>query len=193
MRVDPSAQTLSLLRSAPSDARVFDQLASVVYGELKGMAARYVGREAPGGTLQPTALVHEAYLRLVDESQIGAHGKTYFFGAAARAMRQVLIERARARQTQKRGGDRDRVPFEDPVDGSDDAGVDLLALDEALQKLAGLDERQAQVVELRFFGGLSVAEVAVFLGVSERTIKTDWKVARAWLRQKLGESKEQGF
>jgi len=176
---------LDLLRSAPDDGRAIDKLAPVIYSELKGMAAHYLRRERAGATLQPTALVHEAYLRLVDGDGIDDRGRTYFFGAAARAMRQLLIERARARGSEKRGGDRRRVPLGEDALVIDGLDFDVLSLDEALEELAALSERQARVVELRFFGGLDVVQVADLLEISDRTVKTDWRMARAWLRRKL--------
>ena len=183
--LEPRELTSQILREGQGDARAFDRLAPVVYSELKKMARGQMHREEPGTTLQPTALVHEAYIRLVNESEIDRRGRTYFFGAAAQSMRRILIERARARGAQKRGGDMDRVTLVPEVAVTKETDVDVLALEEALTALAALNARQAQIVELRFYGGLSVKEVAEFLGVSDRTIKTDWQVARAWLRRRL--------
>ena len=165
--------------------RVFDRLAPLVYEELRRIAGGQMQREAAGVSLQPTALVHEAYMKLVDESQVGAKGRSYFFGSAARAMRQILIDHARARHAQKRGGGAQRVTLAPELAVSDEDTVDVLALEEALEELRALDERQARVVELRFYAGLGVKEVAELIGVSDRTIKTDWQVARAWLRRRL--------
>jgi RNA polymerase sigma factor (TIGR02999 family) len=184
-RPEPRELTSQILREGDRDGRAFDRLAPIVYTELRDIARAQMRREQGGHALQTTALVHEAYLRLVDQSAIGTSGRGYFFAAAARAMRQVLIEHARARRAHKRGGAMDRVSFVPEVAVAKGTDVDVLALEEALTDLAALDPRQARVVELRFYGGLSVLEVAELLGVSDRTIKTDWQVARAWLRRRL--------
>jgi RNA polymerase sigma-70 factor, ECF subfamily len=142
-------------------------------------------------TLEPTALVNEAYLRLVDQTRVNWQGRTHFFAVGAGMIRRVLVDDARRRAIQKRGGDRQRLALEDGDLGSE-AEVDLLALDDALAKLAGLDPRAARVVELKFFGGLRDADVAAALGVSPSTVRDDWRMARAWLRDELGEEPQQG-
>jgi RNA polymerase sigma factor (TIGR02999 family) len=165
-----------------------DELLPLVYDELRLLARRYLSRERPGHTLQPTALVHEAYLRLVDQTRVNWQGRTHFFAVGARVMRNLLIDHARARGRAKRGGEWHRVTLADGVAPFEDGDLDheqLLALNGALDRLAALDERQARVVELRFFGGLTVAEVAHLLGVSRRTVEGDWTHARAWLKREL--------
>jgi RNA polymerase sigma factor (TIGR02999 family) len=140
-----------------------------------------------GQTLQPTALVHEAYLRLVGHTRTSELARTHFFNLAAQAMRQVLADHARRRRAAKRGGDRQRVDFGQVVHGSASTGVDVVSLDDALTALAELDARQARIVELRFLAGMTIDETAVALGVSPRTVQLDWRMARAWLRRRLGE------
>lgn len=168
-----------------------DALVPVVYDELRRLANRYMAGERVGHTLQPTALVHQAYVRLADTPGVEWEGRTHFFAVAARAMRRVLIDHARERDALKRGGgDRPlRVTF---VEGLPDATEvereGLIALHRALERLAGLDPRQAKIVELRYFAGLTVAEVAEHLGVSKRTVEGDWAHARAWLRHELAEA-----
>jgi RNA polymerase sigma factor (TIGR02999 family) len=162
-----------------------ESLVALVYDELKEMAHRQLAREAPGHTFQTTALVHEAYLKLVDGTQVGARGRAYFFAAAARAMRQVLIDHARRRSTSKRGSGAVPIDVDDVQLAVDEFAVELLDLDGALERLAALNPRQARVVECRYFGGLSVEETATALGVSARTVKSDWALARAWLYDAL--------
>ena len=163
------------------DARVAEQLLPVVYDELRRLAARKLAGEAVGNTLQPTALVHEAYMRLVGSGDPGWDGRRHFFAAAAEAMRRVLIDRARARNSRKRGGDARRTelsPTHLRVDGVPD---DILALDEALTRLAAEDPTKAELVKLRFFAGLSVSEAAGLLGISTSSVDRYWAYARAWL------------
>jgi RNA polymerase sigma factor (TIGR02999 family) len=162
-----------------------------VYDELRGLARKFFRRERPDHTLQPTALVHEAYLRLVDQTRIGWQGRTHFCAICARAMRQVLIDHARSRKRLRRGGERQKVLLDSRVAPAEFENVDVFALNEALEKLAALDARQAQVVELRFFGGLNVDEVAHVLGVSKRTVEGDWTHAKAWLRTELGREEDE--
>lgn len=158
----------------------------ILYAEMHQMAAGFLRSERPGHTLQPTALVNEAYLRLVGPSPLGFESRAHFFGSAARCMRQIIIKHAEGKRAAKRGGDAQRMTLSeaDGVQASSD--VDMLALDEALQRLERLDERQCRVVELRFFAGMSVEASALVLGVSARTVELDWQMARAWLRQELG-------
>ena len=184
--MDLNNEATRLLKGlANGDTGAGDRLLPLVYSELRNLASRHLKRERPDHTLQATALVHEAYLQLVDASSINWQGRTHFFAMAARVVRQVLIQHARTHDAQKRGGDRKRITLAEGIAISPSREVDLLDLDEALTQLATVHERQARVVELRFFGGLSVEEVAAALGVSERTVKGDWKVARAWLRSKI--------
>lgn len=163
-----------------------------VYQELRGLAAAYLRRQSASHTLQPTALVHEAFLKLVDHTAVVFNGRAHFFAVSARAMRQILVDHARAKLADKRGGGWDRITLDQGVipdvrrapGGSHE--VDILALNELLEQLAGLDPRQAEVVELRFFGGLTVDEAASVLGVSKSTVEEDWRMARAWLSKRLG-------
>ncbi|MHC4216835.1 MAG: sigma-70 family RNA polymerase sigma factor [Planctomycetota bacterium] len=167
------------------DASAAEKLMPLVYDELRGLANRYFRREAPGNTLQPTTVVNEAFLRLVDQSSAAWNNRAHFVGVAARAMRQVLVDHARRRGAEKRGGGWARVTLSEAGSAPELGRVDVLALEEALDGLAALDERKARVVELRFLGGLSNEEVAHVLGVSVTTVEGDWRVARAWLRREL--------
>ena len=160
----------------------------LVYDELRRLAASYIRRERPGQTLQATALVHEAYVRLIGEKAQNWQNRTHFLAIAALSMRQILVQRARARHAAKRGGDPERITLDErllaaPAGNAQE--VDLVALDAALEKLAALDQRQSKVVELRYFGGLSVEEAADVLGISPATVKRDWTLARAWLKREL--------
>jgi RNA polymerase sigma factor (TIGR02999 family) len=172
---------------AKGDRRAADKLLPLVYDEFRALARHYLAQERMNHTLQPTALVHEAYMKLVDQTRVDWQGKSHFFAVAAQAMRRILVDHARSRQREKRGGGRARVVLDEAVALSPQKDEDVLALDEALEKLARLDARQAKVVELRFFGGLSVEEVAEALGVSKRTVEGDWTFARAWLSRELRE------
>jgi RNA polymerase sigma factor (TIGR02999 family) len=171
-----------------ADERPVDALLPVVYEELRRLAAAYLRRERPGQTLQPTALVHEAYLRLMKDRPDRWQNRAHFCAIAAHSMRQILIERARARGAQKRGGAQPRVTLDEAIvaaDGSDSPSVDLVALDDALQRLEALDPQQARLVELRFFGGLTIEETAEAMKISPATVKRHWTVARAWLAREL--------
>jgi RNA polymerase sigma-70 factor (ECF subfamily) len=161
-------------------------LIPIVYDELRRLAAHYLRREQPGHTLQATALVHDVYLRLLQDSHLSWQNRAHFFGIAARSMRQVLIERARARGAAKRGGDHVRVTFDPGMIAAAPESIDLEALDDALTRLAALDPGLARVVEVRFFGGLSIEEAAEALSVSPATIKRRWTLAKAWLARDLG-------
>ncbi len=180
-------------RTAPGRARRGDraatgELMALVYDDLRRLADRYLSREGRAQTLQPTALVHEAYLRLVRSDQHW-QSRAHFFGAAARAIRRILLDRARARRSELRGGGRARLPIEAARDVTvGGPRLDFLMLDEALERLARLDEGKARVVELRFFGGLSVEETAEVLGTSASTVARDWRFARVWLHRELGRS-----
>jgi RNA polymerase sigma factor (TIGR02999 family) len=171
-----------------AEERPVDALLPVVYEELRRLAAAYLRRERPGQTLQPTALVHEAYLRLMKDRPDRWQNRAHFCAIAAHSMRQILIERARARGAQKRGGAQPRVTLDEALvaaDGSDSPSVDLVALDDALQRLEALDPDQARLVELRFFGGLTIEETAEAMKISPATVKRHWTVARAWLAREL--------
>ncbi len=167
--------------------RSVEELMPLVYNQLRRLAGHYMRHENPGHTLPATALVHEAYLRLVDDSRVSWQGRGHFFAVSARVMRRLLIDHARGRGRQRRGGGWRRVTLAQSLTPAD-RELDrerLLALDQALHKLGDLDARQARIVELRFFGGLTNAEVAAVLEISERTVDRDWRFARAWLRQEL--------
>ena len=167
------------------DRQSLDSLLPVVYQELRRLAAAYIRNEKPGQTLQPTALVHEAYLRLMKDRPERWQNRAHFCAIAAHSMRQILIERARARNAQKRWGDKARVTLDEALVHGGEPSVDLLALDSALERLAALDPEQARIVELRFFGGLTVEETAEQLDVSPATVKRHWTIARAWLAREL--------
>ena len=162
-----------------------DKLMPVVYDELHRQAARYLRHEREGHTLQTTALVHEAYVRLIGQAEVRWQNRAHFFGIAAEMMRRILIDYARKRQALKRGGDALKLTLNEALDSSSEQNLDLIAVDEALKKLAGMDKQQARVVELRFFGGLNVDETAEVLSISPRTVKRDWKVAKAFIRREL--------
>jgi RNA polymerase sigma factor (TIGR02999 family) len=181
----PQQVTDLLERARAGDDKAVERLMPLVYDELRRLARKYIAQERPGQTLQATALVHEAYLRLLKDRQQPWQNRAHFMAIAATSMRQILIERARARDTFKRGGDRVRVTLDERLAGEPGADVDVLALDEALERLSGFDPQGARIVELRFFGGLTVEEAADVLGVSPATVKRGWSSAKAWLRREL--------
>lgn len=162
-----------------------EQLAALVYDELRTIARRYLKHERVDHTLQPTALVHEAYVRLVDETRVTWKNRAQFLGVAAQIMRRILVDHARAHRAKKRGGAVEMLALEDSTDFAGNDNVDLVALDDALQDLAAFDQRQSRIVELRFFGGLTVEQIAQVLDISPRTIRREWRVARAWLRREI--------
>ena len=175
-----------LLRAwSEGDKAAMDQLMPLVYGELRRLAKQHMRRERAGHTLQTTALIHEAYLRLIDAGQARLENRRHFFAAASRLMRQVLVDLARERGSRKRGGAAERVSLDEALMVSGQPDDELLALDEALLALVEFDARKSQVVELRFFGGLSVEETAETLDVSVETVHRDWRLARSWLLRKL--------
>jgi RNA polymerase sigma factor (TIGR02999 family) len=182
----PPDVTGLLVAWGAGDAAAGERLLSAIYDELHRQAARAMRREGDAHTLQATAVVHEAYLRLVDQRRVEWRNRAHFFGVAAQMMRRVLVDHARARLAGKRGGELQRVTLGDVGAGAtDDANVDVLALHEALERLAALDPDQARLVELRYFGGLGIEDTATALGVSPATVKREWAVARAWLRREL--------
>ena len=185
---DPLSHNIThLLKEwSAGDPQALDRLTPLVYEELHHQAAHYLRRERPGHTLQTSALIHEAYLRLIDAKDVHWQSRAHFFAIAANLMRRILVEHARRRDADKRGGSYVRVQFDEALAVADETDVDLLAIDEALDRLAVIDPQQARVVELRFFSGLSVEETATALGVSPKTVKRDWSVARAWLRREIG-------
>jgi RNA polymerase sigma factor (TIGR02999 family) len=166
--------------------QALEELLPVVYRELRRQAARYLRRERQNHTLQPTALVNEAFLKLVDQ-KVQWQNRAHFFGVAAQAMRRILIDHARTHQRVKRGGVAPKVTLDDAMIAAEERSIDVLALDEALERLAALDERQARVVELRFFAGLSVEETAEVMKISPATVKREWSMAKAWLHAELSD------
>jgi RNA polymerase sigma-70 factor, ECF subfamily len=175
------AITQWLLDWGRSDKKGLDQMLPVMYEELHRMAAHYLSREGAGHTLQPTALVHEAYLRLVDQRRVDWRNRAQFLGLAASMMRRILVNHARDRSASKRGGNPERVSLSLVESPSGRPDVELIALEDALQRLAGLDQRKGRVVELKFFGGLTIDEIAEVLGISAATVEREWAFARAWL------------
>jgi RNA polymerase sigma-70 factor, ECF subfamily len=179
-------QVTSLLKAwSEGDESARDQLLPLVYDQLRRLAHQHMQREKPGHVLQTTGLVHEAYLRLVDQSQIQFQNRAHFFGIAARLMRQILVDEARRRKGAKRGGGAITLALNDVPNVADSQAANVLALDEALTTLAEKDRRQSEIVELRFFGGLSIEETAEVLKVSPGTVMRDWTFARAWLRNEM--------
>lgn len=174
-----------VLRPADARARPIAELLPLVYDELRRLADQHMACEPPGQTLQPTALVHEVYLRLAGQLGSDWQNRAHFFAAAAEAMRRILVERARRHGRLKRGGGRERVPLVDVPDPPAEVDVDLVALDEALGRLETLDPRKAQIVNLRYFAGRTIEETAEVLGVSAATVKSEWKYAKAWLHREL--------
>ncbi|HYV10211.1 MAG TPA: sigma-70 family RNA polymerase sigma factor [Pyrinomonadaceae bacterium] len=163
-----------------------DELMPVVYDELRRVAQKYLSRERSNHTLQTTALVHEAYLRLIDQKAVDWENRAQFFGIAARMMRRILINHANDRQAKKREGYATKISLDDAVNFFEKAELDLTVLDEALNELAQLDPKQAEIVELRFFGGLTIEEVSEVLEISPSTTKREWDSAKLWLRRRLG-------
>jgi RNA polymerase sigma factor (TIGR02999 family) len=181
-----SSVTDLLTRWNSGDQEAFAELVPLVYDELRQLARHHLSHERPGGTLQATALVHEAYLRLVDQNRTGWNGRAHFFGAAAQVMRRVLVDRARERNAQKRGDGVLLEPLHEANEAASEPSWDVLALEDALNDLAKIDPDRVRIVELRYFGGLTVRETAEVMGVSEPTVKRDWALARAWLFRRLG-------
>jgi RNA polymerase sigma factor (TIGR02999 family) len=183
---EPGDVTRLLQSWSAGNKGALEELVPFVYRELRALAAAYIRHERPDHTLQPTELVHEAYLRLVDQTQVASPSRAQFFGIAANLMRQILVNHAREHRAAKRGGG-NKVPLEEGAAGAvPERGVDFVALDQALDKLAQLDPRQSRIVELRFFGGLTEDEIAEVLEVSAITVKRDWRTARAFLHRHLG-------
>jgi RNA polymerase sigma factor (TIGR02999 family) len=183
----PGEVTRLLIAWNEGDRAAVERLMPLVYGELRRIAERQFRRERAGHTLQPTAVVHEAYFRLVDQTRVTWKNRGHFFAIAAQAMRRILIDHARAREADKRGGREERVTLDLGIASPEPADdVDLLALDEALVRLKALDEPQARIVELRFFGGLSIDETAEVMETSPSSIKREFRSARAWLFRELG-------
>jgi len=174
-----------LLAWKDGSPEAFDELIPVVYSELRRLARQQLRGERPGHSLQPTALTHEAFLRLFGASQVGWQDRAHFFAVASQLMRRVLVEHARKRGAAKRGGNVTRVTLDDAQVADDTVDVDIVALNDALARLEELDSRQARVVEMKYFGGLNTEETAEVLGVSAATVTRDWRVAKLWLRREL--------
>lgn len=177
--------TEQLIAWRNGDEAALDRLIPAVYQELRRMADYYLRGEYPGHSLQPTALVHEAYLRLIDQTKVDWQNRAHFFGIAAQMMRRILIDHAKTKHRVKRGGVAPKVSLDEVVSISDERAAELVALDDALKVLAQMDERKSRIVELRYFGGLTVEETAQVLGVSDKTVMRDWNLAKAWLYKEL--------
>jgi RNA polymerase sigma factor (TIGR02999 family) len=191
----PQNVTQLLIGWGKGDKEALDQLVPIVYDELRRQAAGYLRRERVGHTLQTTALIHEAYLRLVDQKNVQWQNRAHFFGIAAQLMRRILVDHARTKKRAKRGGSDVRVSLNEATLTTQGQDLDIVALDEALEHLAEIDEQQSKIVELRFFSGLTVEETAEVLGISPATVKRDWSMAKAWLHREISgevEKNEQG-
>ena len=187
---DPQVTQL-LLAWGQGERAALDELLPLVYEELRRLAHRYMAGERPDHTLQTTALVNEAYLRLIDVRQVRWENRAHFFALSAQLMRRILVEFARARGSGKRGGGIRKVSLDEALIGPEEPGQDLVALDDALTAMAAVDPRQSKVVELRFFGGLTVEETAEALDVSSQTVLRDWRLAKAWLRREIRKSRKE--
>jgi RNA polymerase sigma factor (TIGR02999 family) len=187
MMTTPSSQEITqlLLAWSDGDQAALEKLTPLVYAELRRLAKGYMFGERPGHTLQTTALINEAYMRLIDWKNVRWQGRAHFFGVAAQVMRRILVDFARARHYAKRGGAAQQVSLDEAVTIHEDRSAELIALDEALKNLAEIDPRKSQIVELRFFGGLNAKETAEALKVSQRTVEREWNSARAWLYREL--------
>ena len=177
--------TMLLKRASDGDESAVNDLMPLVYKELRALAEHYLQGERPDHTLQATALVNEAYIRLIKQEDVEWRSRAHFFAVAAQAIRRILVDHARTHERIKRGGGRQRVRLDEDLAVREERDLDLVALGEAMERLATLNPRQAQIVEMRFFAGLALKEVAGFLGVSPRTVDGDWSMARAWLRREL--------
>jgi len=184
MSSDPDITQL-LKDWSDGDGQAPAQLMPLVYQELRRLADHYMSHERVGHTLQPTALVNEAYLRLIDQTRVNWQNRAHFFGIAAQLMRRILLDHARAHHAEKRGGVAKRLSLDEAAILPEERASDLIALDEALEELAKFDERKSRIVELRFFGGLGVDETAEVLGIHRATVLRDWSVAKAWLHREL--------
>jgi RNA polymerase sigma-70 factor (ECF subfamily) len=185
MTASPHQVTQLLAAWSNGDQAARDQLMPLVYDELHRLAHQYMNRERPGHTLQTSGLVNEAFLRLVDQRDVRWQNRAHFFGIAAQMMRRILVDYARNRRYAKRGGDAHKVSLDEAMIVSEERAADVVALDDALKGLAEFDLRKSQIVELRFFGGLSIDETAEVLAVSPGTVMRDWTLAKAWLRREM--------
>lgn len=179
--VGQESVTQLLIKLTSGDEAAMEELLPVVYDELRKLAASYLRRERPDHTLQPTALVHEAYLRLIDQTQVSWQNRAHFFGIAAQMMRRILVDHARLHNAEKRGHDFQKLSLDENIDKAVERSMEMIMLDDALNELASIDEQKSRIVELRYFGGLTVEETAAVLGVTPITIKRHWRMAKAWL------------
>ena len=179
-----------LQRWSQGDRAALEELMPLVYDELHRIAHRYIAQQAPGHTLQTTALLHEAYLRLAGQEEKQWENRAHFFGVAAQAMRHILVDYARAQLRDKRGGGAHRISLDEALTLGPEHSASLIALNDALTDLAKLNERQSRIVELRFFGGLTEPEIATLLQVSQRTVSSDWRLARAWLLRQMDQTEK---
>ncbi len=183
---NPTGQVTELLvRFRQGDREAEAELIPLVYSELRRLASISLNRERPNHTLEPTALVHEAFLRMTNENQPEWQNRAHFFGVASRLMRQILVDHARRHRTRKRGGANEKLTLDNVFAFTQEKSDEVVKLDEALGRLSEKDERQARIVEMKFFGGLSIEEIAAVLEISGRTVKREWMVARAWLHQEI--------
>jgi RNA polymerase sigma factor (TIGR02999 family) len=190
MASSPQEVTQLLIDWSNGDQAALDKLMPLVYDELRRMAKRYMSRQTPGHTLQTTALINEAFIKLVGQQEMQWQNRSHFFGVAAQAMRHILVDYARSRKYEKRGGGAQKVSLDEALMVSDERAAEIVALDDALKELAKVDLRKCQVVEMRYFGGLSVEETAEALNVSPVTVMRDWSMAKAWLHRELSKSEE---
>ncbi len=192
--MEPSKHQVTQLLKAWSEGEptALEKIMPLVYRELHEVARRYMAHQRPDHTLQPTALVHEAYVHLVDSARASFENRAQFFALCAQVMRRILVDWARSRHAEKRGGDFPPLQLDEALVAGEEPGLDLVALDDALKVLTAEDARQGQVVELRFFGGLSIEETAAVLKVSPKTVKRDWTLAKGWLRHELSGEKQRG-
>ena len=185
----PESVTQLLVDWSEGDQKALDKLMPMVYSELRRLASNYLRRERPGHTLQPTALVNEAYLKLIDQKSVKWQNRAQFYGVAAQLMRRILVDHARQHKAAKRGGpSQERLSITSAGQLAEKPDIDLLALHESLEELKEFDPQQERIVELRFFGGLSIEETAEVMGLGHATVERDWKMARAWLRRNLSKA-----
>jgi RNA polymerase sigma factor (TIGR02999 family) len=184
----PDEVTQLLINWSKGDQAALDELIPLVHAELRRLARHYMARESPGHTLQTSALINEAYIRLIDQQNMPWQNRGHFFGVAAQVMRHILVDHARSHNFAKRGGGARKVPLDDAMIVNDRRADELVALDDALKALATLDPRKSQMIELRFFGGLSIAETAEVLEISPVTVTREWRSAKAWLRREMNKT-----
>jgi RNA polymerase sigma-70 factor (ECF subfamily) len=185
MTSSPQNITQLLVQWGNGDKEALDKLLPIVYEELRRQAERFLRRERPNHTLQPTALIHEAYLKLINQEHMRWQNRAQFFGIAAQLMRRILVDHARGKQAAKRGGEDVKLQLDEAMIGGRQKDVNLVTLDEALNRLGQLDEQQGKIVELRYFSGLSIDETSAAVSISPATVKRDWTIAKAWLRREI--------